>query len=218
MSVAGEISLSIDREGQETWLGPSIGALLPFITIDSLNDSQCWEWKGSVSSSGLPHKTDHQQNTSMSVRRFLYIFCVGPLRGGLHPNLTDRSCELVKSTCSNKRCVRPSHLFAISATENKPTPRETYRGIGPRKIRPLSPLSILRRTRAERLLRLKRKGLTNKAAAEAVGMSVKNAEKIISGKVFPFLQNKRYFPSIHTCGSAKPQMLASVRPKNKVAS
>ncbi len=128
----------------------------------------------------------------------MWFLLIGPLRGGLHPDLTNRSCELVSTTCFNKRCLRPSHLRAIPATECTPEPRERYRGIGPRKVRPLSPLSILRRTRAERLLRLKREGYTNKAAALAVGMSVKNAEKIISGKVFAALQNKRYWDGIDT--------------------
>ena len=179
---------------------PTLARLFPFITIHSLDASSCWEWKGSVSSSGLPHRSAHGHTTSVSLRRLIWILLVGPLHGGLHPDLTDRTCELVKGTCANNRCLRPSHLRIISAREHGPMPREMYRGIGPRKIRPLTPLSILRRTRAERLLRLKREGYTNKAAAAAVGMSVKNAERIISGRVFPFLQSKRYFPQLNDCG------------------
>lgn len=180
---------------------PSFSSLLPFITMN-LSHGACWEWKGAVSSAGLPHRSAHRHTTSVSLRRLQWMLLIGPLCGGLHPDLTDRSCELVACTCFNPRCLRPSHLKATPATECKPEPRETYRGIGPRKIRPLSPLSILRRTRAKTLLRLKRDGLTNKAAAEAVGMSVKNAEKIIGGKVFPFLQKEKLgsWISTESCG------------------
>lgn len=176
-------------EDRDISTAPTLSRLFLFITIHSLDASSCWEWQGAVSSAGLPHRSAHGHTTSVSIRRLVWILLTGPLRGGLHPDLTDRTCELVKGRCANTRCVRPSHLRVISAREHEPLPRETYKGIGPRKIRPLTPLSILRRTRAERLLRLKREGYTNQAAAEAVGLSVKNAEKIISGKVFPFLQN-----------------------------
>lgn len=180
----------VDEECRDLSSAPSLVALFPFISIDSLAASQCWEWSGSVSSAGLPHRSAHRHTSSVSLRRLVWTLLLGPLRGGLHPDLKDRSCELVTSTCSNKRCLRPSHLCTIAGTDYKPAPRETYQGIGPRKIRPLTPLSILRRSRAERLLRLKREGYTNKAAAQAVGLSIKNAEKIFSGKVFPFLQSK----------------------------
>lgn len=179
---------------------PSLSALFPFIAMDSFDASSCWVWTGSVSSSGLPHRSAHGHSSSISLRRYLWILLIGPLRGGLHPDLKDRSCELVKSSCSNSRCLRPSHLCIVAGTDHKPAPRVTYQGIGPWKIRPLTPLSILRRSRAERLLRLKRDGYTDKAAAEAVGLSIKNAEKIISGKVFPSLQSKRYLERIDTCG------------------
>lgn len=186
-------SLDKNHEEQDTSFAPPISSLFPFITID-LSHGTCWEWQGSVSSAGLPHRSSAHHITSVSLKRLFWLLLRGPLRGGLHPNLSDRSCELVASNCFNKRCLRPSHLIAIPATACKPEPRETYQGIGPRKVRPLTPLSIQRRTRAERLLRLKREGYTNKAAAKAVGMSIKNAEKIIGGKVFPSLNCHRPLP------------------------
>lgn len=200
MSEGAGFLASADRGEGETALAPPLAALFPYIAIDPTESSHCWEWKGSVSSAGLPHRSSPDHSTSISLRRLVWILLVGPLRGGLHPDLKDRSCELITDTCSNKRCLRPSHLCTIAALKAKPKPREIYRGIGPRKIRALTPLSILRRTRAERLLRLKREGYTNKAAAQAVGMSIKNAERIISGKVFPFMKSKRYLESIDRCG------------------
>lgn len=169
-----------DRDEQGAADAPSLMSLFPFLSIPSPDTSVCWEWRGSVSSAGLPHRSSPDHSTSVSLRRVVWTLLIGPLRGGLHPDLRDRSCELVKSTCVSKRCLRPSHLYAIPATQYKPKPREFYQGIGPRKIPGLTPLSIFRRTRAEALLRLKREGYTNKAAAEAVNMSLKNAEKIIS--------------------------------------
>lgn len=185
---------SMDQGGREMSLAPAIPTLFPYLSLESLEASQCWEWTGAVSSAGLPHRSSPDHNTSVSLRRLMWISFIGPLHGGLHPNLKDRSSELVISTCSNKRCLRPSHLCSVAARDHNPRPRESYRGIGPRKIRPLSPLSIQRRTRAERLLALKREGYTNKAAAEAVGMSLTNAERIISGEVFPFLQKHKVLP------------------------
>lgn len=182
---------SMDQTGHDMPLAPAVSSLFPYLALHSLDASQCWEWTGAVSSAGLPHRSSPDHSTSVSLRRLMWISFIGPLQGGLHPNLKDRSSELVTSSCSNKRCLRPSHLRAVAARERKPKPRETYQGIGPRKIRPLSPLSIQRRTRAERLLALKREGYTNKAAAQAVGMSLKNAERIISGKVFPFLKKQK---------------------------
>jgi hypothetical protein len=162
MSEDSEAMQLISCEDRDISSAPSLQALFPFIITMNLSHGACWEWKGAVSSSGLPHRSAHRHATSVSLRRLVWMLLIGPLSGGLHPDLTDRSCELVGSTCFNPRCLRPSHLKATPATECKPERRETYQGIGPRKIRPLSPLSILRRTRAERLLRLKRDGLTNK--------------------------------------------------------
>lgn len=179
MSKPSRLHTLMVRDEQGASDAPSLSSLFPFLPIPSLDTSVCWEWKGSVSSAGLPHRSSPDHSTSVSLRRLIWILLIGPLRGGLHPHLQDRSCELVKSTCASKRCLRPSHLYAIPATEYKPKPRETYQGIGPRKIPGFTPLSIFRRTRAEALLRLKREGYTNKAAAEAVNMSIKNAEKII---------------------------------------
>jgi len=177
-------------------LAPALSTLFPWILMDSLDAAQCWEWRGAVTSSGLPRRSSPDYTTTVSLRRYVWISLVGPLRGGLHPDLKDRSVELVTSTCSNKRCLRPSHLRTILASAHQPPARETYRGIGPRKIRPLTPLSLFRWARAESLLALKRKGYTNKAAAQAVGMSLKNAEKIISGKVFASLQKQKVLEKV----------------------
>lgn len=191
---------SMNPADRDLSFAPAIPTLFPYLSLESLEASQCWEWTGAVSSAGLPHRSSPDHTTSVSLRRLIWISFIGPLHGGLHPNLKDRSSELVSSTCSNKRCLRPSHLCTVAAMERKPKPRESYQGIGPRKIRPLTALSKLRRIRAERLLRLKREGYTNESAARAVGMSIKNAERIISGKVFPFLKNKRYLEQMDICG------------------
>ena len=63
-----------------------------------------------------------------------------------------------------------------------------YKGIGPKlECRKLSDVVIAERNMAEQIICLKRSGMSNRAVAQRVAMSLSQIERIISGSCFSFI-------------------------------
>jgi hypothetical protein len=71
--------------------------------------SQCWYWTGGVTARGYG---GFWMNRMCSAHRVAYEFCVGPIPAGFD----------VDHLCVHRRCVRPSHLEAVTRLEH------THRG------------------------------------------------------------------------------------------
>ena len=63
---------------------------------------ECWEWTGRLNASG------YGVVTSVFVHRTLYELFSGPIPEGLQ----------IDHLCRNKRCANPTHLEAVTRSEN----------------------------------------------------------------------------------------------------
>jgi hypothetical protein len=70
--------------------------------------ADCWEWRGNVSNYGYGRTSIGQKRTALA-HRFSYEYYVGPIPEGL----------TIDHLCRNTRCVNPSHLEPITASENQ---------------------------------------------------------------------------------------------------
>lgn len=92
------------------------------VTVPHMLDN-CWEWTGSFGSRGYGHFTVGS-GTKQNVRAhvFSYKTEVGEIPNGL----------LILHHCDNKKCVRPSHLYAGTAKDNMRDCIERGRFAGPK--------------------------------------------------------------------------------------
>jgi HNH endonuclease len=70
--------------------------------------SKCWEWQGRLEESGYARIKRQGQRTQIFVHRLAW-----ELVNGLIPDGLD-----ILHTCDNRKCVRPTHLFLGTATDN----------------------------------------------------------------------------------------------------
>jgi hypothetical protein len=68
--------------------------------------SSCWEWQGYVMKSGYG-QAGHNRRPQY-VHRLSYAVFVGPIPDGLH----------IDHLCRNRRCIKPTHLEAVTQAEN----------------------------------------------------------------------------------------------------
>src|SRR3990167_8808395 len=66
----------------------------------------CWEWQGGITQSG--YGRFHCMNDEIPAHRISYLLTKGDIPRQL----------LVLHHCDNKRCVRPTHLFVGTTTDN----------------------------------------------------------------------------------------------------
>jgi hypothetical protein len=71
-----------------------------------VNTDGCHVWTGARSSSG--YGVFKVNGTALLAHRVAYVIANGPIPDGL----------VIDHTCGNRRCVRPSHLEAVSSGEN----------------------------------------------------------------------------------------------------
>lgn len=79
----------------------------------------CWEWQRAVNDKGYGQSSDGGKVTY--VHRAMYEIAFGPVPEGM----------LVCHTCDNRRCGKPSHLFAGTPLDNTQDMISKGRGILP---------------------------------------------------------------------------------------
>lgn len=77
----------------------------------------CWEWRGSLSSSGYGQIGD-ESGKLVTVHRLAYELLVGPIPTGL----------VLDHTCRNQRCVNPLHLDITTSAINTARGDHTNKG------------------------------------------------------------------------------------------
>lgn len=91
--------------------------------VDRRGDDQCWPWVGSTDTSGygrMQGGTDSARLYQVA-HRYAYELLVCPIPDGYQ---VDHVCHNVDlscprgSDCPHRRCVNPSHLEAVTRTEN----------------------------------------------------------------------------------------------------
>jgi len=166
----------------------------------SLNNNDCWEWKGTYSSSGYGHLSQGNYRTKAKTNRVAYMLFRGPIP--LNPGQTTKVL-MVCHVCDNKRCVRPSHLFLGSSKDNYLDYVEKFgphpglsAGFGGWKLGPpmyLWKAELCRRSKkAAQLLRGRYKiftvelaacGFTNREIAYHVPWTQKRLERVLPGHI-----------------------------------
>ena len=71
----------------------------------SAEENGCWIWGASLQTNGYGHFYD---GGDVLAHRWLYAFCVGPIRAGL----------TLDHLCRERRCVNPDHLEPVSLRTN----------------------------------------------------------------------------------------------------
>ena len=127
------------------------------------NENSCWEWQGSINRKGYGWfglgKRGNKKNP-ISAHRFSYMIHYGNIGDGI----------LVCHSCDNPKCVRPSHLFLGSSSDNTQDMIMKGRNDPNRKI------SI------EQAQEIKRSKKSNRELAEKYGVCVKTISGIRNGK------------------------------------
>lgn len=85
---------------------PTVLARERFLSFAFVTDG-CWPWRGAGDGRGRYGRFT-MKGRGMQASRAAYLLFVGPLR----------KSQEVDHTCRNPRCVRPSHLEAVSHIEN----------------------------------------------------------------------------------------------------
>ena len=125
-------------------------------------ESGCWDWCGEIMNSGYGRLwADGARHLA---HRYFFEQNAGPIPAG----------HEIDHTCSNKRCVNPKHLDAVTTTENR-----RRAGV----IKGLSPDQI------EEMKRLRASGMQLKDIAGRYGVTEQNVHYHVSGK--PVVSNWR---------------------------
>ncbi len=134
----------------------------------------CWEWQGSMSSSGygtISYSAPNARPLNLSAHRSAFLL--------FHPEIVETDDPFVCHTCDNKKCCNPEHLYAGSPQSNVKDREERQRGYrGPRPIK-LTESQVRR-------IKFKEPGL-NIEIAERYGVSKSMVSMIKSGKRWPNL-------------------------------
>ena len=79
------------------------------LTMLVTKTATCWEWKGSVNTSGYGQHGSHKMpNSETLAHRKFYVMAHGPIPKGMQ----------IDHLCRNKLCVNPDHLEAVNPKEN----------------------------------------------------------------------------------------------------
>lgn len=141
----------------------------------SENEDACWLWLGAKTEDGygqILRRSDNGTWRTTSAHRLSWELNVGPIPTGFS----------VLHTCDTPPCVRPSHLFLGTITDNRRDQiqkrRHLYgeRGTG----------SKLTHAAVEAIRRYKEDGKTQCSVAKEYGISQGLVSQICSGKRWPY--------------------------------
>jgi hypothetical protein len=138
--------------------------------------STCWEWLGATYNDGRA-RTPIQISSCRTVARIIHVLFVGPVKE-LH----------VLHTCDNVLCVRASHLFLGTHTDNMQD--RARKGRRPHTKGVANPNVKLTEKDVLQILKLHKKGYDNKKLSELFNISNSNIWQITTGKTWTHLQNK----------------------------
>jgi hypothetical protein len=103
------------QEDKPLGRGPSGTALERFHANVCIADDGCWNWLAATSANG--YSTFKAGGRQTSGHRWAYEQFVGPISAGLQ----------IDHLCSNKRCVNPNHLEAVTPSVNTQRARDRDR-------------------------------------------------------------------------------------------
>lgn len=86
---------------------PPVERLLAKVNIPDHRDGTCWEWQGGVDPNG--YGRFHIDGRMLGAHRVAYELIAGAVIPAGHD---------IDHLCRNRRCVRPSHLEAVTRREN----------------------------------------------------------------------------------------------------
>ena len=136
--------------------------------------STCWEWAGAVDADGRA-RTPMEIASCRTVARVIYVLFVGPV-GKLH----------VLHTCDNPICVRASHLFLGTHTDNMQD--KVRKGRRPHTKGTANPNSKLTESEVLKILKLHKQGYSNQEIANKFNISNAAIWFITKGKTWKHLQ------------------------------
>ena len=133
----------------------------------------CWEWQGPTNNKGYGMIGKGGRNGGVSlVHRLVYFWVHGSIS----------KCVLHK--CDNKRCVRPSHLFAGTPADNS---RDMVRkGRSRRGLR--HPTAKLTPADVREIRKLIAGGLMQRSAARRFGVGDVAVSNIVTGRSWRWLR------------------------------
>lgn len=140
-----------------------------FVTlIDKGEDTDCWNWLGSVSNEGYGRFT----KKNLSTHRIMLYLTIGPYQG------------LALHTCGNRQCCNPNHLYAGSNRDNvKDALKDGTHPVGEKH-----PHAKLTCTDVKKIRRLLGKGLSNQDIARRFSVSAKAIYNIKKSRTWVAVQ------------------------------
>lgn len=94
------------------------------ILVDA--DTGCWMWQGSANNAGYPQMKDMSSKRPKFVHRISYEIANGPIPEGM---VIDHLCYTADAI-SNKRCVNPDHLEAVTQKTNTQRQHDKRKSMG----------------------------------------------------------------------------------------
>jgi hypothetical protein len=139
--------------------------------------SYCWEWTGATDKDGRA-RSPIQISSCRVTARIMYVLFVGPVKN-----------SHVLHTCDNVLCVRTSHLFLGTHTDNMQD--RARKGRRPHTKGISNPNSKLTEKQVIEILKLNQQGYSNKELSIKFKVCPANIYCITSGITWNHIQLKR---------------------------
>lgn len=136
----------------------------------------CWNWQGAINSRGYGNYWHERR--AMNASRAVWLIARGPLTADQH----------VCHHCDNRRCVRPSHLFAGTRSDNMRDMLAKGRGGATAHPMPRGADSPCARLTADAVSSLRRRatmGATCRQLATEFGVCPMTVSRIVRGIGYP---------------------------------